>query len=136
MGEKDQRTRIILLIVILPPLRMVSRVPYLLGRPKQGRARRSSQIATYLPTRKKTKKKETKNRQRKEGPNISKTSASEKHLKKKIKKGVVLQGSNLLVNFSFDSSSEHEIVSVKKTKKSKRKEILKDNNLPASKKKI
>ena len=56
-------------------------------------------------------------------------------MKKKIKEDEVLEDSNLPDNFSSDSSSEHEIVSVRKTKKRKRKAILKDSNLPASKKK-
>ena len=89
-----------------------------------------------LPTSKnKSKKKETKKRQRKESPNNSKISVSEKHLKQKRKEGEVLEDSNLPDNFSSDSSSEHEIVSVRKTMKRKRKEILKDSNLPISKNK-
>ena len=57
-------------------------------------------------------------------------------MKKKKKEGEVLEDSNLPVNFSCDSSSEHEIASVGKTKKKKRKEIPKDSNLPVSKKKL
>ena len=104
---------------------------------RKTKKRQRKEILKYsnLPAyKKKSKKKETKERQRGEIPNNSKISISEKHWTKKRKKGEIPKESNLPVSFSSASSSEHGIVSVRKTKKRQMKEILKDSSLPSSKK--